>query len=277
LCFPWGRNWNCRYRLEQWFSTYVRPWPGNFFSIRWGPCIIDARAWRLRNTGFEGLKLGIVEQQLFQVALWTWVLSCVRAAATEDLTWRSRTWAFHCLRACVSVVMTGVGARNRDPCRSPQVAAINSSLLCLARNLNKLSLKSLAVTAPLSRDWTASEKLRTSCSGCVHYEASSASLLTASCIWHHGYRFKIFTHEVSMINWLTLKSSPFLVVWQLFQEFPVSLWSHKNWLHSSQNPTIGPYPEPFVSVLYPQILFYIHQCNWTSKMISSLLVFRLNF
>jgi hypothetical protein len=49
-----------------------------------------------------------------------------------------------------------------------------------------------------------------------------------------------------------------------------------------QKPTIGPYPEPFESVAYSQILFYIRfniilQCNPVSKMVSSLLVFRLNF
>jgi hypothetical protein len=45
--------------LHQWFSTFVRPRPGNFFFIRQGPGIFDARvwhqaaAWRLRNTALH--------------------------------------------------------------------------------------------------------------------------------------------------------------------------------------------------------------------------------
>lgn len=36
--------------LEQYFSTFVRLQPGISFFISWGPSIIDARAWLLRNT-----------------------------------------------------------------------------------------------------------------------------------------------------------------------------------------------------------------------------------
>jgi hypothetical protein len=39
--------------LDQWFSNFVRPRPGKLFFIRRGPCLIDARARRLRNTGLD--------------------------------------------------------------------------------------------------------------------------------------------------------------------------------------------------------------------------------
>jgi hypothetical protein len=56
---PTVRRTNTVHALDQWFSTFVRPRAGNFFSIRRGPSIIDARARyraavpRLRNTALE--------------------------------------------------------------------------------------------------------------------------------------------------------------------------------------------------------------------------------